>query len=256
MLIHEVDLGELQSAYIVPFSDLHLGDPHFDRQKFLGYRDWVQSKPNAFVTLNGDIMNTAIKSSVSDIYSETMNPRDCLKAAVSLFEPIKDKILCVVNGNHERRIYKEAGFDISELLAQQLGVYYAGDEAYLKIKVGKATGTKGNGKPIVYTMYQTHGWGGGKTAGAKVNNLSYMANIVLADIYIASHTHFMTTHTGEIGIPDIRTNKIVPTKLTFASSGAFLKRGGYAVTHGFTHAKLGSPRIRLDGTKKDVHVSI
>jgi len=257
MRIHEVDLGEdVKTAYLLPISDMHIGDPAFDQDKFLGYRNWVEQTPNAYIILNGDILNTAIKNSVSDVYREIMNPREALNAAVKLLEPVKDRILCLVGGNHERRIRREVGFDTPEVLAAKLGVHYAGDECYLKIKMGKATGKKGNGLPIIYCCYITHGWGSGRTAGSKVNNLQRLADIVLADIYIASHTHFMTSHQDVYLIPDKSWNKLHEMKRTFVSSGAFLKRGGYAVTKGYPHAKLGSPRIRLDGTRKDVHVSL
>lgn len=235
---------------------MHIGDPAFDADKFFRYREWVQKTPNAYVILNGDILNTAIKSSVSDIYGETMNPKESLNTAVKIFDPIKDRILCIVGGNHERRIYKDVGFDISEVLAEKLGAYYAGDECYLKIKLGKATGKKGNGLPIIYSCYITHGWGSGRTPGSKVNNLAKLADIVLADVYIASHTHFMTSHQDIYLVPDKSHNKLIEMKRTFVSSGAFLKRAGYAVTKGYPHSKLGSPRVRLAGEKKDVHVSI
>lgn len=185
-----------------------------------------------------------------------MNPKESLNYAAKLFEPIKERILCIVNGNHERRIYKDVGFDILETLALKLNAHYAGDECYLKIKVGKATGKKGNGLPIIYSCYVTHGWGSGRTPGSKVNNLTKLADIVLADIYIASHTHFMTSHQDIYLVPDKSHNKLIEMKRTFVSSGAFLKRGGYAVAKGYPHSKLGSPRIRLDGTRKDCHVSI
>ncbi len=66
----------------------------------------------------------------------------------------------------------------------------------------------------------------------------------------------MTVHQDRIFVPDKRNNKVEDMKRTFVSSGAFLERGGYAVQKGYSPAKLGSPRLRLDGRKKDVHCSI
>jgi hypothetical protein len=107
--IHTVDLSpEFKHIYIIPISDLHLGDPHVNFDKFYGYRKWIQDNPNAFVLLNGDIMNTAIKSSVSNCYEETMRPKEQLKLAVKLFEPIKDRILAgrlaTTNGALRRKL--------------------------------------------------------------------------------------------------------------------------------------------------------
>lgn len=126
----------------------------------------------------------------------------------------------MVSGNHEHRIRKESSIDITEVIASHLGVYYAGDEAFLKLKFGKNE----KGDPVVYTIYMTHGWGAGRTPGSKV--------------------------------PDVRSGNINEMKRTFASSGAFLDRGGYGVQKGYPAAKLGSPRLRLDGRRRDVHVSI
>lgn len=158
----------------------------------------------------------------------------------------------MVSGNHEHRIRKESSIDITEVIASHLGVYYAGDEAFLKIKFGKNE----KGDPVVYTVYMTHGWGAGRTPGSKVNNLQKLSDIVLADIYIASHTHLMTAHQDIYLVPDVRTGNIHEMKRTFASSGAFLDRGGYGVQKGYPAAKLGSPRLRLDARRRDVHVSI
>lgn len=170
-----------------------------------------------------------------------------------IFEPIKDRILCVLAGNHERRIEKSTGIDTSEILAAYLGAWYAGDEAFIKLKFGRR---ETNRKPMTYTVYCTHGWGAGRTAGGKVNNLQKLGDIVVVDVYIASHTHFMTVHQDMIYIPDERNNKVAPKKRTFVSSGAFLDRGGYAVQKGYPPAKIGSPRIRLEGSRRDVHCSI
>ena len=252
MKLKEINLPDQDAIYLIPISDVHIGDPNLNDRKLQGYIDWILATPNAYVILNGDIMNTAVRDSVSDIYHETMNPQDQLRYAKKVFEPIADRILCIVRGNHELRVAKSTGIDTCEILAAYLGVYYAGDEALLKLRFGK----RRNGKPLTYIVYCTHGWGGGRTAGAKVNNLSKLANIVIADIYIASHTHFMTAHQDRIYVPDQRNNNLIDMKRTFVSSGAFLERGGYAVQKGYPPAKLGSPRLRLAGDKKDVHVSL
>jgi hypothetical protein len=250
--IKEINLPtSLTHAYLVPLSDFHVGDINFDEKKLQGYIDWILANDNAYAILNGDILNTATKESVSDCYTG-LRPQEELEKAVKLLLPIKDRILASVSGNHCRRVYKSVGIDFSKLLADRLGCYYAGDEAYLKIKVGAGI----NGKPIVYTLYATHGHQGGRSVGAKVNAIAKLANTCMADLYCYSHIHTLTAHVDLYLVPDIRTNKMNEIKRTFVSSGAFLKRGGYAVTHGYPASKLGSPRIRLSGSVRDVHVSL
>lgn len=244
---------DIKAAYLVPISDLHVGDPLFDEQKFMRLADWIAQTPNAWVVLLGDLMNTALKSSKSDIYQERLNPQQQLRYAKKLLLPIKDRILAAVEGNHEQRIMREDGIDTTELLADELGVFYSPHSVLLKITLG--AGSK-NGKPQCYTVYATHGVGSGRTVGAKANSLRRLRDIVLADIYITGHIHWMTAFQETYYVPDTRNNKITETKLTFVSSSSFLKWGGYAEEKLLVPSKLGVPRIRLDGTRKDVHVSI
>src|SRR5690606_39788064 len=62
---------DLEYADLVVLSDMHVGDPLFDEQLFFRVRDWVLAEPNRYVICNGDLMNTATKDSVSDVYRET-----------------------------------------------------------------------------------------------------------------------------------------------------------------------------------------
>lgn len=253
MKIKEIDLPvEYESAYIIPISDTHIGDPEFKEQKLINYIKWIKETPNARVILVGDIMNTAIKDSVSDGYAETMNPNQQLKYATALFEPIRDKIIAVTDGNHERRIQRSTSINTTELLAQNLGAYYRENGLFLKVKLGKDY----HHNRVVYTIYATHGFGGGKKPGAKANNLKSLAEIVLADVYIMGHVHHMTTFQDIFYVPDTRTNSVTELKRTYVSSSSFVGWGGYSERCGFSPSKLGTPRIRLAGDRKDVHVSI
>lgn len=84
--LHECELNVSEDCiYLLPISDLHLGDPQCNIDKLYKYRDWIERTPNAYVLLNGDICNTAIKSSVSDVYSETASPNEQIKLAIKVF---------------------------------------------------------------------------------------------------------------------------------------------------------------------------
>lgn len=253
MKIQVIDLPiEWESCYLIPISDCHIGDPNFDEQKLMRYIDWIKKTDNARVILVGDIMNTATKESVSDSYSEIMNPNQQLKYATKLFEPIKDKIIGVCTGNHERRIKKSTSMDTSETLAANLGAFYREDGLYLKVRLGKGNDTK----KITYLLYATHGFGGGKKMGGKANNLQSISNNIFADIYVIGHTHTLQAFQDVYLLPDPRNNNVQEVKRTYCNAAAFLKYGGYGEYQGFTPSKLGTVRIRLDGHRKDVHVSI
>lgn len=93
---------------IVPLADIHLGDPETQMNVITTEIEKIKSKPNRYCILAGDLMNTAIKTSISDTYSETLTPQQQLDKCIELFEPIRNKILCIITGNHEERISKLA----------------------------------------------------------------------------------------------------------------------------------------------------
>lgn len=104
------------------FADEHIGDEHSDIERIKKRIQYVAEHKNAYCVLNGDILDYASRSSIGDIETREFNIMGQLEKAVELFEPIKDKILCINSGNHEARGYRKEGFDISKVIAMQLGI--------------------------------------------------------------------------------------------------------------------------------------
>jgi len=251
MILHEVELGDHKELYIKPISDTHIGDQGFDEQLLMKDIEWIAEKPNRYAILNGDILNTATTSSVSDTYHNNMTPHEELKYARKLFKPIADSILGVTLGNHERRVLRSDGIDLMEELAYSLDSFYNPEGILLKIKFGKR---KINSKKQVYTIYQTHGSTGSRTTGGKANRLGKLRNIVLSDIYVVSHTHQKITFNKNIFVPDLRNNNIIEKNQTFVNTGAYLNYGGYGETKNYTPNDKGSPTIKLYAGEKKVEV--
>ena len=113
---------EFTSLNIYPYGDWHVGDKSCDMALVKESIRKVADAPNAYCILNGDLMNNATKASVSDSYAERMPPMEQLNLILSLLSPIKDKILSIEDGNHERRSYREDGIDLSRLVARELGI--------------------------------------------------------------------------------------------------------------------------------------
>ncbi len=248
----EKDLGPCEYAYIIPIADLHIGDPLFDEKKFLRFRDWICQTPNTYCILLGDVLNCATKGSVSDIYGEKMNPQEAKKYAVKLLEPIKERILGMVFGNHEKRIWKDSGSDVTEDLSMLLNVPYGAEGMLLNVKLGEHH-NKGR---LNYIIYATHGTGAGRTPGAKTNTLKRTSEIVLADIYVIAHVHFAETFADYYFVPDVRHKKIDRIKRQYVSVGSFLNWGGYSEEQMLTPTKTGTAKIMLSGKRKDFHASI
>ncbi len=243
---------EWESLYVIPISDAHIGDPRFNLHKLQGYLEWILSRPNAYTVLNGDILDAAIEGSVGDTYDATMTTGEAIKYAKQLFMPLKDRILGVTEGNHEARITRKTGVSPMDMLAAFLDVPFDASGLLLKVRFGKQK----NGKKLAYSIYATHGHGGGRTIGGKANNLGRLGSIVIADCYTQGHIHTAMTYQDAIYIPDLRNNNIMLHRRSYVSSGSFVDWGGYAQRQSYTPGRLGSARIRLDGRVRDCHVSI
>ena len=170
-------------------SDCHIGDANCDMEVLTKIVDTIKNTPTMYCVLLGDIMNTALKASKSDIYTETMNVAQAQQKALELLSPIKDKILAITPGNHENRVWREVGVDITLWLAEKLGLesVYRNDGLVLTIQFGKDV----NGKPYRFNVFGQHGaYGGGRKLGAAMNAIEDMDGIVgNADLYIRAHTH-------------------------------------------------------------------
>ena len=116
------DLPYADVIEVHPLSDMHIGDHQCDIKLIMERIEYIKNTPTAYAILDGDLMDTAIASSIGDTYAATLQPMEQLKKCVEIFAPIKDKILAVLPGNHENRVYKSDGLDLTELMCNQLGI--------------------------------------------------------------------------------------------------------------------------------------
>lgn len=257
------DAAYIGDVKILPLADFHIGDPNADTVLINNLIQQVADTPNMYTILNGDLMNTAITTSVSDTYTEQLTPADQLKRCVELFGPLAEagKILGITDGNHERRITKSAGVDMTEMLAIQLGLadaYSTGDLLlFLTVGANKNNSKRKNAphRPFYYAIFARHGAGGGAMKGSKVNRLQRFSDVADADVYIGSHTH------DDIVMHDsiYRVNRQHATaKLcdrTYVNTPAALNYGGYGEIGGYRpQSNRHWPVITLHGDEQLVTV--
>lgn len=248
---------DLKYIEIDVMADLHNGDKACDYTEVLRRVKEAESNPNRYLILNGDLINNAVRNGISDIYAEELSPMEQLKRIEATFAPAKDKILSITTGNHENRSYKDDGLDVTYLAAQQLGLthLYAMEGCLIFLSIGElARGLKETGgtnvRQIAYSIYHTHGSGGGKRVGGKANRVEDMAGIIDVDIYIHSHTHLPLIFKKNYFRVDTRNKSIQEVPKLFVNTAAVLEYGGYGQSMGFTPANKDNPIIILDGAKK------
>lgn len=235
------------------FADLHIGDKHCNLDTIKEEIAYVANTPNCYAILNGDILNNATKTSVSDSYAELLTPMEQLATFIELFTPIKDKILAMTQGNHENRTYVKEGVYLTAFVAQQLGIEdrYSKTGAVLFLKVGERK-LPNNSKcvPLVYSFYIIHGSGGGRKEGAKAIRLADMASIIDVDIYLHAHTHLPMVMREGFYRTDMSNGCVKFVDKLFINTSAQLNYGGYGEAFEFKPSSTTCPIIYLSGTHK------
>lgn len=249
MKIIKIDLPEdVKAIEVHTLADLHTGDEFSDQALIKQRIKHIADTPNAYAIINGDFMNNATTTSVSDSYSEKLTPDEQIDTTVDLFYPIRDKIWCINPGNHEDRTKKKEGVDLTRRVAKELGLIERFSVASSLIFV--RFGRNEKQRKMVYTIFANHGTGGGKKAGGKANRLMDMAGIVDADIYIHSHTHMPMILREAFYRVNMQNSSIALADKLFINTGATMDYGGYGEKFEFSPSSKETPILYLRGDKK------
>lgn len=255
------DLPEtLERLEIEIFSDMHIGSKKCDYKLIQERVKRVQENENVYAIILGDVINNSTKDSVGDVYEETLTPMQQVNVASRTFEPIKDKILGITSGNHERRSYRKEGVDILYFMANEFGLAEKYDycACLLFIRFGRMVHRSSNycsKRKVCYTLYMTHGDGqGGRTVGGKANGLHRRGQIIDSDIIVTGHTHMPLTFKDKSFVVDTRNSSAYEHEQIFVNASATLDYEEYAELYGMKPSSKASPKILLNGKRKDIRV--
>jgi predicted phosphodiesterase len=237
---------------IYPVADVHLGAVEHAENEWQDFLKKVE-KENAYLILAGDLINNSIRSAkFANPFDEALRPREAKARMVEYLKPIKDRILCVVTGNHEARTLKDSDQDLTYDICSKLDIEHLYREtiAYMGVGVGERI----NGKAAVtYTFAVTHGSGGGIYTGAAVNRNERFGNVVDGlDCLVVGHVHKgFISKPGKIEI-NIRTNRVSMKHYVVISCVPWLNYGGYAAKAMLLPAQTCDPQkitLTASGTK-------
>lgn len=173
---------------IIPFYDWHFGSSHCDENLMHRLIEEVRDNEDCYALLGGDLIETAVyDGKINSVHSQRHQVQEQVEQLIELLKPIKDKILFSICGNHEFRIEKATGLDISALIALNLDVPYFKWECDFLLKL-RSRKNKTYHKNV--HIYAHHGIGAGTTTGAKANSMEKLVGRApFADILFSGHTH-------------------------------------------------------------------
>ena len=261
MIIHQFYGG--YDITVVPIADVHLGAAECMEQEFIQFIKTIAETPNTYVTLGGDLIDNGTRNGVTNIFRATMPPSQQKREMANILAPIRDRILCCVPGNHERRSGKDADDDPAFDIMCKLDIEdrYRENLAIVKIQLGvketsKGGRSEGKDRPT-YMLVVTHGAGGGILTGAAVNRGERFGYIVDGmDALIIGHTHKpFATQPGKLKIDPYNNQvKLVPFKVICATS--WLQYGGYAAQKMLLPSSHCIQTLTLKGKGKEMLVTM
>lgn len=132
---------------ILVISDLHFGNANVNMDFVDRLLDFVKNYERAYCVLNGDLIdNWVMLSPKGGKYEQTLKPEYQSKIVTYKLQPIKDKILALISGNHEDRSERQGDKNPSKTMAEKLNVAYLGAGGRLNL----------NFNNILYKMHVRH----------------------------------------------------------------------------------------------------
>lgn len=238
---------ETDKLYLVNLSDIHVGSKGFDEKTFKKTIDVLSQIKNVMVILGGDSINHANKGSKSSQFEETMTPREQVLHLEKLIQPIKNKIICKISGNHDATRSKEFNdFSLMEWFCDRNRIPFFDEYALLQFSIGDCAFTS-------FVMHKT----GATGKNLNVGKLQQFGEMWRCDIIFGEHSH--KRHYGSEVYTDIdlRNRKAIVREQWYINTNSFLNWSGYAVENGYRISKTGCNVVELTGgrcTKRNIRV--
>lgn len=249
------DFPKNEDLTIIPISDVHLGARECFEKEWEAFCKELLERKNTYIVIVGDMINNGIKTSVTNVYEETIRPRDQKIRIAKSLEPIKDRILAIVSGNHERRnkdVDNAPLYDIAcKLNVENL---FRENIAFVMLRMGNRRGS-GEQNPV-YTFAVTHGHGSSIYTGAAATKAERFGMAIDGiDFLVVGHIHKpMNYQVGKIRVNrQKRSVKVVPWHLVVSTS--WLGYSSYAAQKMLTPTVFAMQEIRLTGGEKRICVT-
>lgn len=235
-------------AEVLMFGDLHYGSPFCDIERAEKMLDYCYDN-GIYVFCMGDLLEAATRYSIGSGVYEQLNPNMQIEKIEAMLGDLAKKglILGYLSGNHEERIMKETGVDISKIICRELNIPYLGAAGWNLWYVGNQS----------YSVYCIHGATGSKFSYTKLKAITDISHYFSADLIAHAHTHDILINSIERQTLDKQNKTIKTAKSFLVVTGHYLTyQGSYAQAKGYPPGKQGSPKVKFFSDKKDIHISV
>ena len=238
---------------VYPVADVHLGAIEHCEREWQSFLTKVKTE-GAYLILAGDLLNNSVKSAgFANPFDEAIRPREAKKLMAEYLMPLRERILCVVTGNHERRTYRDDDQDLTYDICSKLDIEDVYRENIAFMTVGVGTRNTAPHPLAVYSFAVTHGAGGGIYTGATVNRNERFGNIIEGiDCFVAAHTHKGTITKPSKIVVDVSRKRVSMRSYVAVSCVSWLNYGGYPAQKLLLPAHVAEPQKLTLVANKDV----
>ncbi len=218
---------------LVGIGDLHLGSKNCDLDLVKKVIKWTKEHDAWWIGM-GDWLEHATRHSVgSGVYDQTLTINQQIELATSLFQPIADRCLGLLKGNHEERGVKGDGNDTMSTIANDLRtkntasgrVPYLGWFSAFVI----TGGMRSKETRCSYSGVAFHSYSGNKNAGLAFAwvDREVRSFIEGVDLIFKAHDHNRGMSPPDEGLSFSKSNLgFAPCKRYTLLTGHFLEWGG------------------------------
>lgn len=231
-----------KSFNLFPLGDWHDGSAQTDEDFIKRVINIIKADNRGYWVGMGDLMENALVGSLSDVYTQTMPPKEQMEHIVDLLRPIKDKGLFLIYGNHENRTMRLAGIQPEQYIGLQLGLPVMGFSCLAEFLLPECK------TPYGFTCYFHHTAGGSYATSSKVSKIESMRRIVPnVDAVFTAH-HHMTARIPQTWYEAGRGKALKKTGYDYGIGSALSWGGSYAEEKGKRPATVEHIRVTFVGS--------
>ena len=205
------DKSRTAEWFFYVIGDVHMGALNCAEDKLQRLVARIKSKPNAYWFGGGDMCDAVILNDTKrfdptilpdwmldkqDASVVRKNLTDMLDAQVErlfkFLDPIQDRCLGIVEGNHEYTIMKHHNRQILHEMCDHFNAANLTDCAFARMRFKRNAG--GSSRTSTVRAFICHGHGGGRTSGAEPNILYRLAADKECEIVLKGHSHSFCIH--------------------------------------------------------------
>lgn len=243
-------LPDEKEIHLLPLGDLHW-DSRYSNHSLIERKIQEIRENNYLTLLIGDTFDKLFFTwLLKEQQGDDLNV--ALVTVANLFKPIRENILLIMDGNHERGMEKKTGFNMAEALANILEVPFVRGLGVLHLRVGRHSGSP---RMISYVGLIAHGFGGGRTKGAKANKAAALGDIMEnCDFSIMGHVHDPNLIPGSRLCYDPRRKTVYSREVRNVILSSFQNYSNYAQESFMRPSPQLEYLMRFDGMHKNIEI--